>query len=371
MVVPRIWFHVQPTVSHYREPLIRRLRQSPNFALEMVGRHKNAESAASERIASASAETLRAVRPIEVISWGKFWWEKFQVSAVWRGGYDAFVLEGRIFTVSTWVAAVVGRLRRRRVLLWGHGWKRDERGVKRRLRLCFYWLVDGLLVYGDQAKELGVSYGVAPQKIQVVYNSLYAAEQLPSAPVTAERTKTRATLIYSSRLTTRHRLDLLAEALREWPGPSASPEVVVVGDGAERPRLESVFAAAGVSAQFLGAIYDENELAELYAAADIALSIGGAGLNVIQALGFGVPVLAEAGHRDSSPEIEAVLEGETGRYFAGGSADSLRQTLREMLEHPEELARMGNTGLTLVKNRYTAERHASAIDAALSHFLAR
>lgn len=371
MPVPRVRFQIQPTVSHYREPLVHQLRRSAAFALELVGRFKNSESGAADRIRSASAETLSAVEPLQTRTFGELWWEKNQVRAVWRGGHDAYVLEGRIYTVSTWVAAAVGRIRRRRVLLWGHGWKRAEGGVKRRLRLGFYRLMDGLLVYGDRAKELGVSYGVDPEKIQVVYNSLYSAQQLPDQPLNHGRAGGRPTLIYSSRLTTRHRLDTLAEALRDWPRAGRAPRVVIVGDGAERPRLEQVFAEAGVEAEFLGAVYDFDRLKELYTDADVALSVGGAGLNVIQALGFGVPVVAEAGHRDSSPEIEAVIEGVTGRYYHAGGAESLRTVLLELLDRPEEITRMGQAGLETVKQRYTAERHAAAIEDALRHFLAR
>lgn len=371
MSVPRIRLQIQPTVSHYREPLVRRLRQTSSFALDLVGRFKNSESTDAERIRSASEETLWAVQPLQTLSAGVLWWEKGQVAAVWRGGFDAFVLEGRIYTVSTWVAAAVGRVRGRRVLLWGHGWKRAEDGLKRRLRLPFYHLVAGVMVYGERAKELGVSYGVDAAKIQVVYNSLYSAQQLPERPLQAQDADERPTLIYSSRLTTRHRLDTLAEALRDWPQQQMRPRVMIVGDGAERARLERVFAEAGVEAEFLGAVYDFDTLKGLYAAADLALSIGGAGLNVIQALGFGVPIVAEAGHRDSSPEVEAVVEGETGRFYQAGSEESLRAVLLEMLEAPQQIEQMGRAGLEVVRQRYTAERHAAAIEAALHHFLSR
>lgn len=369
--LPRIRFQIQPTVSHYREPLVRCLQQSTRFAYELVGRFKNSEADDADRIVSASQGTLSRITPLTTRAAGLLWWEKGQVTALWRGGYEAFVLEGRVYTISTWAAGAVARLRGRRLLLWGHGWKRAEAGLKRRLRLSFYSLVDGLLVYGDRAKELGIEYGLPPEKIQVVYNSLYSQGQLPDEPLQAERGPERPTLIYSSRLTPRHRLDILAEALSAWPAGSPVPRVVVVGEGSERPRLEQVFARAGVETEFLGAVYDFDLLRDLYAEADIALSIGGAGLNVIQALGFGVPVVAESGHRDSSPEIEAVIEGKTGRYYEAGSPESLRSTLQELIADPQQLQRLGIHGLQLIRDRYTAEAHAEAIEKALEHFLSR
>ncbi|WP_022872256.1 glycosyltransferase family 4 protein [Nesterenkonia alba] len=357
-------------MAHYREPLVRRLQASQRIAVDLVGRFNNAEATASERIASASEDVLSAVEPLRTLRVGLWWWQRGDVAAVWRGGYDAYVLEGRFYTLSAWAAALAGRIRGRRVLLWGHGWKRPESGIKRHIRLCFYRLVDGLLVYGDRACQLGLAYGVPPEKLAVVYNSLYPEHVLPRQPVNLARRRRGATegatLIYSSRLTTRHRLDTLAEALRHWPSGSPTPRVVVVGDGVERPRLERVFAEAGLEAQFLGAVYDTDRLRDLYAHADLAVSIGGAGLNVIQALSFGIPVVAEAGHPDSSPEIEAVIEGETGSYY--DDAASLRELLIQLLSDPEELYRMGSRGLELIRSRYTAERHAEAIEEALLVF---
>ncbi len=369
--MPRVRFQIQPTVSHYREPLVRRLLESSRFALDLVGRFKNSEADRADRIHSASAATLAQVTPLKTRALSLLWWQLGDVSAVWRGGYDAYVLEGRVYTLSAWAAGAVGKLRGRKVLLWGHGWKRPESGPKRLLRLSFYALVDGLMVYGDQAQDLAVQYGLPAEKVRVVYNSLYSAQQLSQQPVRSLDRDPRPTLIYSSRLTARHRLDPLAQALAHWPADRPAPRVVVVGEGTERPRLEQVFAAAGVQAEFLGAVYEFDRLKELYAQADLALSVGGAGLNVIQALGFGVPVLAEAGHRDSSPEIEAVITGRTGAYYDPTTPGSLRSALLELLENPQELDRLGRNGLELVRSRYTAEAHAEAIEAALDHFLGR
>lgn len=380
-VRPRVYFVVQPTVSHYRGPLLRRLLESRRLEFDLVGRFRNSEGAAADRIESAEASVLAQVTPMDFVSCGELWWEKGQVRAVLSGRHDVYVLAGRIYTLSAWAAMLAARARGARVLLWGHGWKRPESGMKRRLRLAFYALSDGLLVYGDRARELGASYGVDPEKIAVVYNSIYSGAQL-DAPERSEgrasgdaspedRGEGRPTLIYSSRLTTRHRLDTLVEALEQLPEDIMKPRVVVVGDGVERPRLERCFADAGLEADFLGAIYDVDRLRELYAAADAAVCIGGAGLNVTQALGFGVPVVAEDTHPDSSPEIEAVVDGETGRLYRSGDPSSLQAVLAEMLADPAAMRRMGEAGRAVVEERYTAEAHAESMEEAILGFLRR
>lgn len=379
MARPRVYFVVQPTVAHYREPLLRRLLDSTRYDFDLVGRFKNSEESANDRIHSASSDVLEQVRSLRFANLRGYWWEHGQVREIWRGDHDAFVISGRIHTVSAWVACAVAALRGRTLIMWGHGWKRPEAGLKRQVRLAFYRLTDGLLVYGDRARELGSSYGVPAEKIQVIYNSIYPKALTclarESAAADAGRTPdddagSAGTIIYSSRLTTRHRLDLLAEALGEMPD-AARPKLLIVGEGAERPRLEQVFADHGVDAQFLGAVYDYEQLRGLYARADLAVSVGGAGLNVTQAMSFGVPVLAEDGNPDSSPEIEAVIEGVTGRYYQTGDAGSLRRVLTELLAAPAQLRQLGEASLGVVRERYTAEKHAAAIEDALGALLSR
>lgn len=378
---PRVFLVVQPTVSHYREPLMKRLLESSRLDVELVGRFKNSEASAADRIQPASPEVLDEVTALKFLTLGLLWWEVGQVRAVLSGEHDVYVLAGRIHTVSAWAAMLAGRVCGRTVLLWGHGWKRPESGIKRRLRLAFYRLSDGLLVYGDRAREIGISYGVPAEKIAVVYNSIYSEDHLAAEPADPKISgpkvsgpgcvgdDSRPTIIYSSRLTSRHRLDTLVEALEQLETGVSSPRVIVVGDGAERPRLETRFAQAGVDAEFLGAVYDLPTLRRLYARADVAVSIGGAGLNVTQALSLGVPVVAEHGNPDSSPEIEAVVDGETGRLYRSGDPASLRQVLEELLEDPEALRRMGRNGLQVVRERYTAEKHAAAMEEAILSFL--
>ncbi|PRZ13429.1 glycosyltransferase family 4 protein [Nesterenkonia sandarakina] len=382
MARPRVYFVVQPTVAHYREPLVRRLLESTRYDFDLVGRFKNSEATAADTIHSAADEVLAKVRPLRFSAVGKFWWEHGQVGEIWAGHHDAYVIAGRIPTVSAWAASAVAALRGRTLIMWGHGWKRPEDGLKRQVRLAFYRLTDGLLVYGDRAKELGSSYRVPAEKIQVIYNSIYPEALTGSARESARATHAAhpaqtpdddagsPTIIYSSRLTTRHRLDLLAEALGGMPA-EARPKLLIVGEGAERPRLEQVFAEHGVDAEFLGAVYDYDQLRELYAQADLAVSVGGAGLNITQAMSFGVPVLAEDGNPDSSPEIEAVVEEVTGRYYQTGDAGSLRRVLTELLAAPHQLQQLGEASLAVVRDRYTAEKHAEAIEDALDVLLAR
>ena len=71
-----------------------------------------------------------------------------------------------------WLAAILGRLRGKRVYFWTHGWQQHERGLKALVRNTFYRLAHGLLLYGHYAKMIGLSHGFDPDRMHVIYNSL-------------------------------------------------------------------------------------------------------------------------------------------------------------------------------------------------------
>jgi glycosyltransferase involved in cell wall biosynthesis len=121
----------------------------------------------------------------------------------------------------------------------------------------------------------------------------------------------------------------------------------------------------------LGAVYDLDRLRELYEDADFAVSPGATGLNVIQALGFAVPVIAASGDPQSGPEIEAVLDGVTGvLYPAKGAGEALTEKIVALASLPDETyASYSAAAKALVEERYTAEAHAVAVARVVKHIL--
>lgn len=360
---------VQPTVSHYREPLVAELLGSGAVEYDLFGLPTNVGGVERrDRIQHASSAILERVELIESRAVGSVLrWDRHTIGPVLRGSYDAYVLEGRIFTLSAWVALVLGKLLRRNVFLWGHGWKRDERGAKRLLRLFFYRLSGGLLLYGEGARARAVSYGLPAERLHVVFNSIYGDTLLTSLDTSRpSSTDDPLHLIVSCRLTSRHHIGQLAEALVRLDERHRL-KVTVVGDGSERGALEHAF--SGIDASFVGAVYDAERLADLYSQAHLAVSPAASGLNVIQAMGFGVPIVAGANDPTAGPELEAVTDGVTGLTFPVGDTARLAELLEWAAANRGELDRMGRNARRLVLERYTAERQARAFDTAIERWL--
>jgi glycosyltransferase involved in cell wall biosynthesis len=113
----------------------------------------------------------------------------------------------------------------------------------------------------------------------------------------------------------------------------AGHELVVIGRGSQRRRLEKV---AGPTVRFLGRVSDA-ELVSWYARARLLIfpQVEDLGLAAVEAQALGVPVVA----RRDGGALETVVEGVTGRFFGEPTVESLLQAIDTCPDHCAEACR--------------------------------
>lgn len=374
--VNRILIVVQPSANHYREPFLREIIDQADLSVELFGRYSaRTQTPGASLPLRASREILGRINRIHAQKiLGPLIWDRGLLGRVLRADADLYVLEGSVYNLTTWFLALLLKLRGEKVAFWGHGWKRPESGAKLTIRKIFYRLPDAHFVYGNWAKRYAASVGL-PNRFFPIYNSFTSEKQLnrrTGGELGARDQnvrEARLTLLFSGRLTQRHRVDLILRAVLELRlQEKISIKLLVVGDGPEYSTLLEMANADPAGVEFLGAVYSVDELRRVYNRADYAVSPGASGLNIIQALSFNVPVIAASGDPDSGPELEAVQHGKTGLLYPKQDIDVLKSLLldtqTDAAKHEREM--FVQQGFELVRNHYTAEQHASAfLDASL------
>jgi colanic acid/amylovoran biosynthesis glycosyltransferase len=153
-----------------------------------------------------------------------------------------------------------------------------------------------------------------------------------------------------SRLVLGKGLTLLFEAAR-----GVDAEIVLVGDGPERQRLERRAAELGVDVTFTGAV-GQDEIRRHYAEADVfCLPSFAEGVPVVlmEAMASGLPVVAT--RITGIPEL--VEEGVSGLLVRPARADELAVALGELADDPDRRATMGAAARQAVRERYDLERN--------------
>ena len=149
---------------------------------------------------------------------------------------------------------------------------------------------------------------------------------------------------YLGRLESYKRIDRLLRACAALVERFPRLEIVLIGRGAERKRLEALARELGIAerTRFTGFVSDA-ERDTLLAGARVAVCPSvkeGWGLTVIECNALGVPVVAT----DAPGLRDAVRPGETGLLVPDGDAEAFTAGLRDaiggLLTHEPQLARL-------------------------------
>jgi glycosyltransferase involved in cell wall biosynthesis len=174
-------------------------------------------------------------------------------------------------------------------------------------------------------RKLVLSWGLPPERVSVLPNPV------PLVTEVGDRDELRrgfglngATLAFAGRLTAQKSLTRALDAVASADGV----QLVVAGEGPDRPALELHAAELGISDRvtFLGA-QPRQRIVELFRAADASIlssSWENFPHTVVEALAVGTPVLAmEAGGVG-----EVVRDGENGLLVPAGDASALAEAVR-------------------------------------------
>ena len=231
---------------------------------------------------------------------------------------------------------------------WNEAGDRPMNRLRRAIRRRLVRAADGMVVYGDQARDyylgLGARWAVtAPNTIDTTVVD-HALGAMPTGTCRATREHLgidpdARVLLFVGRLHSRKQVDGLLWALAELGRSRTDLAAVVVGDGPGRETLEALANQLGPGqVVFTGAITDPYQLSAIYAASDVAFFPGQAGLGVVSAMAHGVPVVVATGE---GPELEALVDGVAGFRADPDSGVSPHEALACLLDDPALSAALG------------------------------
>ncbi len=288
-------------------------------------------------------------------------WQR-AVSRFAAGRFDGVVIGHEFKFLSSFAILALAKLRRRPVFWWGFGYRKaygswDDGGkppLKDRIAL---WAADrlarwgdGYLAYTEKGRDHLLSIGVPADRIQVVRNTIDVEEQIALAEAVAgsDDADTRAefglrpnadVLLYVGRLVPRKEVDSLVRFAVANPEVDGRPmDVLVIGDGEERAKLEAL-AGDAPNIRFAGAIDPSDmRLARAMKLSRAVVIPGYLGLAINHAFAHGRPIVTRK-HDFHSPEIEYLTEGEDSLLIPGDEAD-FHEGLKAFLAAPQEQARL-------------------------------
>jgi glycosyltransferase involved in cell wall biosynthesis len=276
-----------------------------------------------------------------------------------------------------WFAPLIARLFGKRVIFWTIGWIQDDRGFKNFLRRTFYSLANSLLIYGHYGKILGMQRGIPATSMHVVYNALdYDTQRNHRDRLTdydLEQTKNELfggtvdpILVCCSRLLPHRKLEHAIESLAILKSRGININLLLVGEGSERAKLQSMADRLGVNVYFFGACYDEATLSRLIASSDLTIAPGMVGLTAMQSLAYGTPVITHDDPYHQAPESDCLTPGLTGQFFEYGNVGDIADKLEDWFFSQRDIAACRRACREIIEKFYNPVYQAKVIERAVN-----
>lgn len=228
-------------------------------------------------------------------------------------------------------------------------------------RLALRWMIRrsaALTCDAHHLRDALIGLGAAPDQIHLVYFGVEVHE-FDALPAAERRTQRRrlgipeGPVVISLRsLEPIYDLETLLRAMAVAASVVPSITCLLVGDGTERGRLESLSRSLGISPhiRFLGRLF-LDEVRTMLQVADVyvstALSDGGLAASTAEAMASRLPVIVT----DAAENRLWVEPGENGWLFPPGDHRALAELLLEVLGDPHTAARAGARARATIEER--------------------
>lgn len=371
----------QIALPKYRVPVFRELANRPGIDLTLV-------YSESPGLPNVEPDGFKAVC-VPMRRWtflGQvFDWHDGQFAYFSRRNADVVVLSWS----TRFLSLIPGLLRARFLgiptIVWGHGVSKRRSRWRLWLRGRVARLARATLFYNRSVADQFVASGFPEERVFIAANSL------DQGPIQAARAgwmespdrlrafqreqglEGRRTILFVSRLEPANRVDLLIKAGEALRAKYPDLLVLIVGSGQAREELERVVVERELSGtvRFLGAIYDEANLAAYFASSRVFCYPSNMGLSLLHAFGYGLPVVTGDDAALHGPEIDALRDGENGLLFRHGDVDSLVGALDRVLGDDDLRERLSGEAHRTVLERYSVAAMVDGFEAAIRYCAAR
>lgn len=332
----------------YRKSIWDKLLKSKKVNITFFFSHKSFNNIAIVPLQKAySFNERKAFKPLLNIFLFKWLFWQYGVLSRTFDKVSTVIFLGEMTVISTWIAALIFKLRGVKVLFWGHGLYGSESYFKRQVRFLFLKLADHNLVYDNRAKKLMINHGFQHDKISVIYNSINYEKQKElfnrhfSNSNEGLFKNELPTLLFIGRLTLKKKVHELIKAVVLLNNDDHRYNLLIVGDGHEKQVLKKLAKQLIKKKQciFYGSTYNEEEISKLILNSQLVVSPGNIGLTAIHSLSYGTPVCSHSNFENQMPEVEAIIEGQNGFLFKEGDLESLTKGVLDWFKHNSNLDR--------------------------------
>jgi len=248
---------------------------------------------------------------------------------------------------------------------FAHGFIEDDRKLRfyNRIERLVLRRADRIVAVSNSMKVLLTQHGIAPHKIQVIHNAIDPNEAVPAMSGKEIRqryglTSDQKVIGVIGRLNPEKGQLIFLKAMEQTARSFPDVKALIIGEGQDRATLEGFCRDKGLSDHVLFLGYQEK-IADYYQVLDLlVLPSLSEGLpnTVLEAMGFGVPVLASA--VGGVPEI---IQNGNGMMVPPNDPGALAERIIELLRDDALRQAIGLKGKNSLHPRFSPDNRVRQI----------
>ena len=162
-------------------------------------------------------------------------------------------------------------------------------------------------------------------------------------------------ILACSRIIEKQRLHEAIEALSKEPLKRDDTILAVIGDGPLKDDCVALAKNLGVNdrIRWLGAMFDEKEMAPWFLSAKAFTYPGPVGLAILKALSYGLPAVINDTH--NSTEAEIMENGKTGLLFKESDTEDLARALNDLMSDEKRWNEMSTYSKKIAYENYSMD----------------
>ena len=343
-------FVQQPVIPNYRVLFFNTLAQSKEFELEV-----HASKSIYGMPASADESLYEfnfTEHECEMKLGNSIYYQKNLTLSSNYGEGDILVYNSNPRFLSNNKLVSEAKKRKMRVIAWNHANSATSKGLTSWIRKKITASkADDLLLYTEDEVETMENEGWSKSNLYYLNNTIderqinkeiksyTGAEEFLDAKKSDKVVDFKnknglnnaINLLFCGRITEKANFDILNKALSHTQGKF---NLIVIGDGGFKEKYIKAFEHQGHSVKWLGAIYEENELAKWFLACDAFIYPGAIGLSLNHAMAYGLPVITHNLKSKQMPEISYLKDGFNGWKYIYEDEKSLSNILSNIQSKP-------------------------------------
>jgi glycosyltransferase involved in cell wall biosynthesis len=281
--------------------------------------------------------------------------------ALWKR-YKVIVVYNHMADLTSWLMLILGKVFRRKVILWGHGKGSIDREWEGTwVRKSYMKLASANIFYNYEAYSFWSNH--------LKLNSLFVAPNALDTNVSETLYRKyrdlclarKNSLVFIGRLEPKKDPILVLKIIHRLTSNFPGVLLNVIGDGPQKTEMDKAIKELGIeeNVKFFGELFKEEEIAQILLQSWATLIPTYAGLSIQHSMAYGVPVIIGDDLNDHGPEASLVVDNTTGLVCAKNDLNDFAKKITGLFEDEEQRKKLSENSLNLISSEYTVEKMAN------------